>query len=502
MARIQILFLFILLSAIGLNAQTTTTTYRAETFGSLASGDYTPFWMLNQSWGMKSVVANNFYLRAGVFHQQQLNEDWSFDAGLDLAGGDPASSDYAWIQQLYGRLNWKFLRLDLGLREDYHSLLNPRLSSGDFIFSNNARPIPEVKVSIPEFILIPYTRGNVFVKAHFSVGKYLDSSWVEERAMPARYDYATDVLSHHKSVYFRIGDIQRHNKQFVVGLQHNTQWGGTFHKYRTVDGLPHWEQFKQPTGLDDFMRIVVAKEGSGRSSETDQVHVAGSQWGAYFLKYDHRIKGQKTVSAYLQHFFEDGSGMGFQNYRDNLIGLEYRSDTKDLLSGVVFEYVYTKNQTGPIHFNNDMEEEHQYLYKKGNGDDNYYNHAEYTHGVSYFGKSLGTPLFLSPEYNTDGSVNFHSTRIIALHLALNGYLLPDLQYRLLLTHGQSWGRYRLPYTEVKKGLGSLLEFSYAFPKWKETQITLALGYDDGSFFCGNSFGAGLTLSKRGLIYAK
>ncbi|GHT26580.1 hypothetical protein FACS189432_01270 [Bacteroidia bacterium] len=455
--------------------------------------------MVNHRWGMTALDAGNWYVRGGVFHEQTLNRNWSWDAGIDLAGSSDAPYGKAWLQQLYGRLNWKIWRLDIGSREDYVSFLHPDLSSGDFIRSNNARPRPQLRISLPEFLLIPHTKGILSIKGDFSVGKYTDGQWQEDRAVANNKSYSKDALSHEKSVYFKFGDIEtRHKMQFTFGLNQSAQWGGVL--YRA--GRNEYTIEKQPRGIDDLFRVLIAKEGSGSASVADKEYVAGSQKGAYTLKYDYQLTNENQVSAYIHHYFDDGSGLAWENYPDNMIGLEFRSREKHLLSGAVFEYIYTKQQTGPIHFNTAMDDEHRdKLIHKGNGNDSYYNHGDYPQGHSYFGKSMGTPLFLSPEYNTDGSMNFTGNRIIAFHAGIEGYLQPVFQYRLLLTSGQNWGRYYLPYKEVKKGVASQLELIYTCPKIA-LDIRLSVAYNRGAFFGGDDFGAGITLLKRGVIYNK
>ncbi|MDR0413472.1 MAG: capsule assembly Wzi family protein [Dysgonamonadaceae bacterium] len=476
--------------------------YRVETFGSVASGENTPFWMVNRNWGMTALAAGNFYVKGGVFHQQKINTDWSFDAGIDLAGGSSAAYGKAWIQQLYGRLNWKAWRIDIGVREDYTSYLNPLLSSGDFARSNNARPFPQIKVSLSDYILVPYTKGNMFLKGDFSIGKYLDGQWQEDRALPHREHYTKNVLSHNKSIYFKFGDIEtKHRKQFTFGMVHFAQWSGTL--YRFMPEAADYRVTAQPHRFSDFLRVAIAKEGSSGSSSADAAYVAGSQLGTYLFKWDYKRSANERLSVYLHHFFDDGSGMVFENYYDNLLGLEFQSKDRSLLSGAVFEYIYTKQQTGPVHHNIGMDDAHRdKLMHKGNGNDNYYNNVDYVQGPSYFGKTMGTPLFLSPEYNTDGSLNFKSSRIIAFHLGLEGYFHPAFQYRLLLTTGQSWGRYYVPFKTVKKGVASQLELIYRPSRICGAEIKLVAGFDKGDFFGGDTFGAGLTLSKQGVIFAQ
>jgi hypothetical protein len=481
------------------------TTYRSEVFGSVATGDNTPFWMLYHNWGMVPLDANNFYVRGGVFHQQTIDKDWSFNAGFDLAGSSPSAYEKIWVQQFYGELNWKFLRLNAGSKEDYVSFLNPCLSSGDFNTSNNARPFPEIKVSLPNFILFPYTKGNMYIKGDFAVGYYLDGKWQKSIAHPYNQSYTKDVMIHHKSIYFRLGNIEERNRlQFTFGMDHQALYGGELYhsRYSWETGQYDYTVQKQPRGIEDLWRVAIGKEGSPSSSGADRAYVAGSSTGVYLFKFDYLLKNRNTVSVYKQHFFEDGSGMALENYRDGLYGIEYKSKNKSLLSGAVFEFVYTKNQTGPIHFNLDMDDEHSHLRSKGNGNDSYYNNGDYVQGPSYFGRTRGTPLFLSPEYNKNGKLNFTSSRIIALHLGIEGYFHSNLQYRLLATTGQSWGLYYVPFTSVAKGFASKLDLTYTFPKSNDLDLKLSLGFNKGEFFSDDSFGGGITITKRGILFQR
>lgn len=466
--------------------------YRVETFGSVATGKNTPFWMLNHTWGMVPLKADNFYVRGGLFHNREMNKDWNFSLGADIAASSPHAYGTVWIQQLYGELNWKFLRLNVGSKEDYTSLLDENLSSGDFDLSNNARPMPEIKVSLPDFILVPYTKGNFYIKGDFSVGKYLDSDYLENVAAPHAFNYVRGVLAHHKSVYFRFGDIKTKNKlQFILGMDNQAQWGGTLYKDGNVIPMVH--------SFSDFLRVVFASEGSSRSKEADRQYIAGSQIGSYLFKWDYLLKNKDILSLYWHHFFDDGSGMAMESYPDMLLGLQYKTSGKRMISGALFEYVYTKNQTGPVHFNIMMDDAHSSIKNKGNGNDDYYNNVDYIQGRSYYGRSLGTPLFLSPEYNGDGRLYFKSNRILAFHTGIEGFLTPKISYLFLATYGETWGSYSVPYVQTKKGFATALDIIYQYPRLEGLNFKLSAGFNTGEFFGENTFGTGITISKRGII---
>ncbi|MDR0427646.1 MAG: capsule assembly Wzi family protein [Dysgonamonadaceae bacterium] len=477
--------------------------YKAETFGSLASGNNTPFWMLFHNWGVVPFNSTNFYLRGAAFGNHKINNDWSYNVGLDIIGSSPHEFSTIWIQQFYGELNRKSLQLRIGTKEDYTSFLDEHLSSGDMNISNNARPVPEITMRLNKFVPIPFTGEHVFVKGDFSVGKFSDGKWMENKALPHGRSYAKDVLLHHKSIYFRVGDIEKPNDiQVTVGLKHFVQWGGVLYWY-----APNQTQYivtDQPHQLQDFIRVIFAQKGREGSSGADKANVAGSHSGNNLLKVDYKLKNDDRLEAYYQHFFEDGSSMNPRSFMDMLLGIQYKSGEKQLVSNILFEYIYTKNQAGSIHFVTPApgDEQHAHLENKETGNDDYYNNVDYIQGPSHFGRSMGTSLFLSPEFNRDHYLNFKSNRIIAFHLGLEGYILPPLQYRLLLTTGQSMGRYYMPFIKEKTGFASLLELMYSDSRFSDFDFKLSLGYNQGEFFGANSFGGGLTIIKKGIIYSK
>ena len=473
--------------------------YKTDVFSSFSDGENTPFWMLHHNWGMVPLDANNFYLRGAIFYDQEINKDWSCRLGFDLAGSSPHSYGTPWIQQAYGELDWKMFRLRIGSKEDYSSQLDERLSSGDFNQSNHARPIPEVKLS-SDYLIVPYMKENMYIRGDFALGKYLDGQWQEDKARSHNQPYTKDVLSHHKSIYFRFGNIEKRNKrQFTVGFDHFAQWGGLLYKYRWIDGNYRYIEENQPQGISDLFRVMIAKEGNNASA-ADNAYVSGSQTGSYLLKFDYRLKNADQLNWYFQHFFDDGSGMNPASFRDMLMGIQYKLAKKRLLSNVLFEYVYTKEQTGPIHFNLEMDDAHDNLRDKGIGNDDYYNNTDYVQGPSHYGRTMGTSLFLSPEHNKNGQVNFKSNRIIAFHLGVEGYFSPNLSYRFLATTGQTWGRFYVPFIAVKDGFASNLDLRYDYPKAKGLNIKLSAGFNTGSFFGENAFGGGITITKQGKFF--
>lgn len=470
------------------------TSYNTEVFGSAATGSRTPFWMVSQTWGLVPLNAGNAYIRGGISHEQKWNNDWSYEIGVDLVASTRHSYNTIWLQQAYGEISWKKWNLRIGPKQKYTSFLNEHLSSGDFVLSNNARPIPEINISLNDFTPIPFTKNKIYLRGDFALGKLYDAKYVENIAIPNGKEYFTELYSHHKSLYFRIGNFEKDDKsRLTFGIQHFAFFNGHGY-YDSAERSSH-------VNFSELLRtILTAKEG-GPDEAGEVKYKTGSHFGSYIVKYDYR-SNKSEYSVYWHHFIEDGSSAGPQSIRDMLLGVEYKSEQKKLLSGAVLEYVYTKNQSGSVHFNHGVDEAHADLFSKGNGMDDYYNNVQYIEGPSYYGRSFGTPLLLSPEYNTDGTVNFKSSRIIAFHGAIEGYFSNNLSYRLRATYGETWGRYKVPFLNVRKGIASSFDLTYQCPKSSGLELKLTTGFNNDSFFDQKSLGAGFSIIKRGLIAEK
>ena len=454
----------------GVFLKTRNATYSVETFGSYSTGDQTPFWMVSHSWGVVPLENNNAYVKAGSFYNQTLSRELSYNLGLDLVvvSKAPNRNSY-WVQQAFAEVKWRSLAISLGSREQHESaIVNQNLSSGDMVYSNNVRPNPEVKISIPKFTLIPHTKNRLYIKGDFAIGKYLDGDYLEKTAVPNNQNFVKNPLSHHKSLYLRLGDIKSkpQSVQWIVGVNDYVQWNGDNFRYKNGE-------WTYPTSAsNNFARVLIPSDESR----------SGSHLASYNFRVDYgQNYADEVYSFYAQHFIEAKDDIFFKNYRDMLLGLEYKSLRKKFFSGLVLEYLYTKQQRAS-HLSN------------------YYNQPAHEQGSSYYGRGMGNPLLLSPEYNGDGTLGFKSNRISAMHVGLEGHINDEFQYSLLTTYGTSDGTYRKPYSEAKTGIASLLGVTYNYPKITGLSIKCSVAYDNGAFFGSDTFGAGLTIKMAGKLF--
>jgi Cu2+-exporting ATPase len=461
--------------------------YRVESFGSVSAGAYTPFWIVSNTYGLVPLKPNNGYVRGSVDWKQSLGEDLQWEAGVDWVGATRHSSSF-WVHQFYAGLSYRAVRLTVGAKERYNSILDKDLSVGDMNFSTNARPMPEVCIGIPEYITIPYTKGIMQFKADFSVGKSLDNDYIL-RVKNSTTPYATGILWHRKSLFLRWADPkEKFPWSFTFAVDHAAQWGG-WTSYSDFGRLP--------VSVKDFLLIVLGKSGGEDTPESDQVNVLGNHQGTLNIQLEYKAKGFQA-SLYKQHFYDDKSGLEYANWRDGIWGGAITFTHFPLLKKIVLESLNTTNQGGPLHF---LDYPDNGCHYRGGGNDDYYNHDYYISGWSYYGRALGNPLLTSPEYNDDGSLHFKNNRLKAIHLGMNGALASDFSYRLLFTHTHAWGRMYAPFLERKNNFSSLLECQYESPKWQGWKIGVQLALDRGNLY-GNNWGGAVKISKSGTFYKK
>lgn len=459
--------------------------YKTEAFGSAATGSYTPFWITTNKYGVVPLEGGNGYFRAGVLQNQTFGKGFHWNAGLDAFVTAPRYRN-VYIHQLFAEIGYKSMLFSIGSKEKYNSLWDRDLSSGDMIQSANARPIPEISLSMPSFTVIPLTKGWLQAKGDIAVGRSFDSAYLKDFTQTSE-TYTKEVLWHHKSVFIRLKDTQNDFPlSAIFGIQHIVQWGGT----STNPALG-----KQPHSLKDFFRVFFGQSGGPDASWSDQVNVLGN----HHISYDYKLsftKKEWAVHAYHQHLSSDKSGLLLYNCADGLWGIQTDFHKFSWINKVVIEYVTTRNQSGPLHY---IHFDYNLYPGRGGGADNYYNNSEYKTGLSYFNRGIGNPLLPSPEYNEDGSLGFKNTRIQDFHFGLTGKISPQLSYRFLMTVMNGWGNHYSPFLKKKSGASLLVDMAYTHPKLSDWSFSSSISGDTGDIVGDKSFGFSLGVCKRGLI---
>lgn len=481
--------------------------YNVEMQASMANNK-TPLWLNANKYGLSSLEKNNGYMRAAVIRPLQVDSvrRWAIGYCLDMAAAMNYTSDVV-VQQAYVEARWLHGVLTVGAKEYPMELKNQRLSSGSQTLGINARPVPQVRLALPQYWQLPIGGGWLHLKGHVAYGMMTDDSWQHEFT-GKQSKYADNLLYHSKAGYLKIGNEYSNFPISVeLGLEMASQFGGKPY-LPTNDGMV---QVPTDSGLKSFWNAFVP--GGQDASDGVYGNKEGNVLGSWLMRinYDHELW---RFSVYADHFFEDHSQMFLLDYngygegeewnvwkkhryfkyalRDMMLGGEFHMKYGTWLRNIVLEYIYTKYQSGP--YNHDRT---QNISDHVAGLDDYYNHGVYP-GWQHWGQVMGNPLFRSPIYNTDGYINVRDNRFWALHLGISGQPTERLDYRLLGTYQEGWGTYDIPFTRKHHNISFLVEAGYRFNHGWKARLGYAMDFGSQQML-GHNAGVQLTISKSGVF---
>ena len=259
--------------------------------------------------------------------------------------------------------------------KDFSSYLNENLSSGSLLISNNAEPMPKI---------------GLLSSYQFKQSQNFDFNFGISHGLFAKSTiYKTAPMLHEKFIYLNYFKDQN---EFSIGFVHEAMWGGSTEEY---GNFPH--SFK------DFLKIFISADGPFFEGQS-HANALGNHLGIWDFYYK-RVISDKELKLYYQHFFEDTSGLRFDNKSDGLWGIELSNFLKN--TNILFEYLNTTNQDiDPPYVN-----------------ENYYNHYEYQEGWSYKGYSIGNP-FINYLDNNPSKV---------FHLGVSAHEVNKYTYKFLLS---------------------------------------------------------------------
>ena len=206
--NICLLIAVLLLNITTVSAQKGNFRYYTQLNAIAAYGDYAPYWFTANNNAISSVNNVSGYARYGMSYSNTFGKRGNFKYNItaDILANYNNHSTIS-FQQAYGELGWKWLTLSIGCKERwgeqehlmrkemcestnfnkvnqyYPHLFNNRFSnlgSGGLIFSGNGRPIPQVRIEIPDFVNIPGTKEWLKVRAYISYGLFTDDNYQKE----------------------------------------------------------------------------------------------------------------------------------------------------------------------------------------------------------------------------------------------------------------------------------------------------------------------------------
>lgn len=511
MYRNKLLFIFVCCAMTATAQQAPHIDYSIESHLAVGKGNYAPFWFTNNRQGLSSINNSHGHFKAGVFGNGSIGKSnkWNYHFGLDLAAAYNYNASFI-IHQAYADINYDVLQLSIGSKERFGELKNHRLSSGGMTFSGNSRPIPQVRLGLPDFWTIPGIDWLQF-KAHLAYGRFTDGNWQSDFTRGTASRYGEDILYHSKAGFIKLGNADKFPIELTIGGEMMTQFGGTV--YNNSTGT-----LKMPSSFKDYFKVLLPFSGDSSTPLAEQNNIYGNTVGSWHIALDIHI-GDWTIRPYCEHYFDDQSmivdGTSWKDYsknfgkgsfwdyfpplipdayywKDGLYGLEVTLPHNRFVSQFVYEYIATKEQSGPLFHDSNTHFDDQI-----SAVDNYYNHYIYP-GWQHWGMGIGSPLILSPAYNENGYLLFRSNRMKAHHLGISGNPTDEIDYRILCTLTDNWGTYFDPLSEIASEVRTLFEVNYQPQKLKGWHFTLAAGWDY-SEFTGHSSGADFTITKKGIL---
>lgn len=480
--------------------------YKVEMQGSF-SKNQTPLWLNANKYGLSSLENANGYFRASLERPVEVDYErrWGVGYGLDVAVPINYTSNFV-VQQAYADFRWLKGELTIGAKEQPMELKNNQLSSGAQVLGINSRPIPSARLAISDYWVVPLTNGWLQLKGHIAYGMMTDDGW-QKNFTALKSKYVDNQLYHSKAGYLRIGNSERF-KPFSVelGLEMVSHFGGTTYVPQ-ADGTT--TEIKNQSNLKAFWRAFVP--GGKDVTETQYQNAEGNQLGAWLFRlnwdadlWSAHLYGEKYFEDHSAMLFVDYDGYGqgddwnskvkhryfFYDIKDMMLGFELKYKYDKAISAIVFEYLSTKYQSGPIyHDHTPTISDHL------GGNDNFYNHYLFA-GHQHWGQAIGNPLYMSPIYNNDGTIEFKNNRFTAFHLGVSGLITTGLHYRVLTTYQDGLGTYSKPFHDAHHNVSILAELNYSinYGILKGWSARGAFGADMGGLM-GHNYGAQFTISK-------
>ena len=305
---------------------------------------------VNSWWIAKNNFGKNIKKNSIDFYYSKKSRKSNFKLNISNAF---SKKDYLKLGESYvtyrvsENTNLKFGRY----YRDFSAYMNDLLSSGHMLISNNARPMPKIGL-----------KGEIFLKKRQDI----TFTWGIAHGEFKKNKYYSDApFLHEKFLYIHL-DINK-NSRLNIGIAHEAIWAGT----TTTLGSKN-NPGNQPDSIKDFLKVFISADGPLIEGE-NHANALGAHSGIWDFSYI-RSNGNKKITFYYQHYFEDTSSLRFANKIDGLWGVEISNPSKG--SNFLLEYLDTSNCC--------IDPPYQ--------SDNYYWNYQYTDGWKYENMILGNPF--------------------------------------------------------------------------------------------------------------
>ncbi len=430
----------------------------------LTNGTYTPFWLRANQYG--AVPTKESYATVAVSMSDfiQVNKRASWGYGVrSLVNLTETKADVL-LQEAYLTGKFGIFELHAGRKKQIQGLVDSTISSGSYIWSGNALPMPMINLVVQDYWAPKFVRGIVGFKGNFAHG------WFDNK----RSDVSNFYL-HQKSFYGRLGKPSWLFK-FYGGFNHQVQWGGTL-KYADPGNFSA-KNGKIASSLKDYLYVITGQSMNVVGGDTAKYGVndgwnrLGNHLGSVDLGMEIDWRKAKLF-FYRQSIYEDGSLYYGNNITDGLHGLAFTRKAEQGLLKVVFEYFNATSQGGSGGATN---------VNALRGQDNYQNNSVYRDGWTYLGHGIGTPL-MTLDSETDISpgsgVYFDNSRVETFYVAATGKW-GDNEFLIRGSLSNSFGFYGSEFAKALKQVSVGLQWQRpVLLMGYDAQLKASIGADKG-----------------------
>lgn len=434
----------ILFCSIHTNAQQMEWQGKAEILGVYSSETSNPFWF-HANTNTQVGVTSNVSALGEVEGTYTVSENASIRAGLSFFYRDNVSEEFQ-RKNAYVQFQNNWLKATIGAKSGELKQQGLSATNKNFLFSENARPLSGLLLEANTPIKISETFAIDWGIGHY----YLNDN-----------RFVDDVMIHYKRLGLQI-HLNKTNK-LTAQIQHYAQWGGTSPEFGKLN-----------SDFEAFVDVFFAKRASEISIEGELLNAVGNHLGSYLLEFSFNAT-IGDFSTYHEHPFEDGSGTRLANFPDGVWGVYFQPTESKIVSGVVYEFITTNNQS-----------------KGGVGADNYFSNNIYRSGWTYERNAIGLPFILIDPNVEVTAINspIVSNRVISHHFGFAG-TVKDVLWELKSSFVKNLGTYNHPFPEPLQVWYNYLSLQYPTQK-----------YGTFSFFGGVDTGKSIdTVAGAGLAYS-
>lgn len=444
--------------------------YELETGGMISTGKTLPFWMRTNQYGEvpleSGIVTFRGQLRKDYEKQEGKKHRFSYGYGARGVANVGRTNELI-LPELYGKIRFGAFELYAGRRREIMGLVDSTLSSGSYIWSGNALPIPKVQISVPHYTPI-LKSGLIAMKGNFAHGWFGSD------------EFTKSYFLHQKSIYVRLGRPEWHFR-LHVGINHEAQWGGKPAEPYQEKKTGRWIT-SYGNNLSAYKHIVLgtpvhpeeAPDLFGEGSLNEAGNRAGNHLGSADIALEYDAPGV-NIFLYRQSIYDDGSLFYLNNIQDGLNGIAFtRKNANQGILKLVVEYLYTVSQGG-----GGSTDAPSAVIPELRGRDNYFSNGIYKNGWTYNGGTIGTP-FITPwthltgiDYKGSKNRLIVNNRVKALMIAMQSRAgIFDLTTRLSFSKNR--GNYNIPLSANQTSIQQTVSFPI-----RSFTLQTGLYYDQG-----------------------